>query len=354
MLPDEESFSAAVITADPRLPVIRVVRDFAARVEDVRHAHTDPGLVAKWIGPDSVTTVIDHWDCRALGSYRYVCETDAGPQGFRGTFPEVGESRIVQTIANEADPGSVALETISFERLDDDRTRLRRESLHGSFEARDAMLAGEEAAAIDQGFAKLDRLLTLGSATPDSPAARHRRFASVFTQRVEGVSDWRVPAPVEGWAAVDVVRHLITWLPGFLGAFTTISLPVGPSVDDDPVAAWRIHCEAVQQLLDDPAVAEGPCETPMFGEQSLAEVIDRIYTADVFMHTWDLAVATGQDTRLDPEFCGQLLDGMQPMDRVLRESGQYGPKVEVPTDAGVQAHLLGFIGRDPSWRGRTA
>jgi hypothetical protein len=44
-----------------------------------------------------------------------------------------------------------------------------------------------------------------------------------------------------------------------------------------------------------------------------------------------------------------MLAGMEPMDELLRSSGQYGPKVDVPEDADVQTRLLGFIGRDPSF-----
>jgi len=69
----------------------------------------------------------------------------------------------------------------------------------------------------------------------------------------------------------------------------------------------------------------------------------------VFMHTWDLARATGQDDRLDPDFCAELLGGMEQMEQVIRSSGQYGPRVEVPPDADTQTRLLGFIGRDPFW-----
>jgi len=38
------------------------------------------------------------------------------------------------------------------------------------------------------------------------------------------------------------------------------------------------------------------------------------------------------------------------MEEIIRSSGQYGPRVEVPADADVQARLLGFIGRDPYWK----
>jgi len=67
------------------------------------------------------------------------------------------------------------------------------------------------------------------------------------------------------------------------------------------------------------------------------------------MHTWDLARATGQDDRLDPGFCAQLLGGMEQMEEVIRSSGQYGPRVEVPAGTDTQTRLLGFIGRDPFW-----
>lgn len=40
-----------------------------------------------------------------------------------------------------------------------------------------------------------------------------------------------------------------------------------------------------------------------------------------------------------------MLEGMLPLDEVLRQSGQYGPRVEVPDDADVQTKLLAFIGR---------
>ena len=46
-----------------------------------------------------------------------------------------------------------------------------------------------------------------------TPAAFHRAVAGPFTQLVRGAADWEAPAPVEGWAARDVVRHLAEWFP---------------------------------------------------------------------------------------------------------------------------------------------
>lgn len=183
----------------------------------------------------------------------------------------------------------------------------------------------------------------------DGPAAEHRRIAGAFTETVEGVAPaaWDNPAPPEGWVARDVVRHLTEWFPAFLQGATGLALPAGPSVDEDPVSAWRTQTDAVQALLDDPASAEREYDFEHIGTMSLGQAIAMIYTGDVFLHRWDLARATGQDETLDAEKCAEMLEGMRPMDEVLRQSGHYGPRVEVPDAADVQTQLLAFIGRTP-------
>ena len=186
-------------------------------------------------------------------------------------------------------------------------------------------------------------------ALPDRPAERHREIGRVFTDRVRGTRSWDAPAPVAGWAARDVVRHLVEWLPAFLADGSAVRLPTVPSVDDDPVGAWQAHADGVQALLDDPATAGLTLSNQHIGAIAVDRAIDQFYTPDVFMHTWDLARATGQDDRLNPRFCASLLAGMEPMEAVIRSSGQYGPPVPVPDDADAQARLLGFIGRDPYW-----
>ena len=184
---------------------------------------------------------------------------------------------------------------------------------------------------------------------PHDPAGRHRAIADIFTDRVRGVSDWDAPAPVQGWVARDVVRHLVEWFPAFLKGGTGITLPQGPTVDEDPVGAWTSHADAVQALLDDPATETKVLSNPHTGDVPLPQAVDQFYTGDVFMHTWDLARATGQPDRLDAEFANQMFSGMEQFDEMLRTSGQYGPRVAVPESADITDKLMGFVGRDPSW-----
>jgi uncharacterized protein (TIGR03086 family) len=187
-------------------------------------------------------------------------------------------------------------------------------------------------------------------ALPEDPAERHRQIAGGFTDRVKGTRSWDDPAPVPGWTARSVVDHLTSWFPAFLEGGAGIELP---KADPDPVTAWQAQTNAVQALLDDPATAGRMLSNPHTGDVPLDQAIDRFYTSDVFMHTWDLARASGQDDRLDAEFCAAMLEGMQPIEELIRSSGQYGPAVPVPADADPQTKLMAFIGRDPNWRPTT-
>jgi uncharacterized protein (TIGR03086 family) len=180
-------------------------------------------------------------------------------------------------------------------------------------------------------------------------ADHYRRTAAAFSQRVREVPDgaWDNPAPCEGWVARDVVRHLVEWPPSLLFDTWGLPRPAMPSVDDDPVGAWEVMDRAFQGALDDPAVAGRVEDVPRMGPMSFGQAFDMLVTSDVFLHTWDLARATGLDETLDPDECHRLFVGMEPMDEVLRASGHYGPRVAVPEDADEQTKLLAFIGRRP-------
>jgi uncharacterized protein YndB with AHSA1/START domain len=148
------------ITADPDVPLVRIVRDFDAPPDKVFRAHVDPELVVQWMGPRSTTMRIDHWDCRTLGSYRYVAEHGGEEFGFRGCFHEVRPSElIVQTFTFEGMPEGVALERMVFEDLGDGRTRIVGTSLVDSFEDRDAFLSSGMEVGVNEGYERLDELL---------------------------------------------------------------------------------------------------------------------------------------------------------------------------------------------------
>ncbi len=154
----------ARISADPDVPIVRIVREFDAPVEKVYRAHVDPELVAQWMGPNSTQVRIDSWDARTGGSWRYVATAGDEEYGFRGCFHELRPDQlIVQTFTFEGDPDGVALETLWFEDLGGGRTRLRTQSLVDSFEGRDAWLRSGMEVGVDDGYAKLERMIVDGA-----------------------------------------------------------------------------------------------------------------------------------------------------------------------------------------------
>ncbi|KUL27668.1 SRPBCC family protein [Actinoplanes awajinensis] len=155
--------SEARIEADKDLPIIRITRDFAATPEQLFRAHTDPELFAQWCGPDSTVTRIDRWDATTGGAWRYVAVQGTEEYGFHGSFHEVGPERIVQTFTFEGMPEGVSLETLTFEDLGDGRTRLHAQSLVDSIAGRDAWLQSGMETGVNEGYTKLDTLLTKGA-----------------------------------------------------------------------------------------------------------------------------------------------------------------------------------------------
>jgi uncharacterized protein (TIGR03086 family) len=186
------------------------------------------------------------------------------------------------------------------------------------------------------------------TSAPTTPAQRHAQDAARFTELVESASagDWARPSPVPDWTAVDVVAHLVEWSRGFLGG-AGITLPA-LDVGADPATAWRRHVSDIQAVLDDPAGRV--LSNPHIGDKPVDEAIDQFYTADVWMHSWDLAKALGREPDLDQERCSAVLAAMEPIEQLLRDSGEFGPARPVATDASPQDKLVAFIGRDPAWR----
>ncbi|WP_431903211.1 maleylpyruvate isomerase family mycothiol-dependent enzyme [Amycolatopsis thermoflava] len=181
-----------------------------------------------------------------------------------------------------------------------------------------------------------------------TPAQQHAQDAARFTALVDSAAsgDWARPSPVAGWTALDVVKHLVEWSRSFLRG-AGIELPA-LDVGADPAAAWKQHVADIQAILEDPAGRV--LSNPHTGDNPVDEAIDQFYTADVWMHTWDLGKALGREPDLGQDRCAAALAAMRPIEHLLRDSGQYGPAVPVADDASPQDKLMAFIGRDPAWR----
>jgi uncharacterized protein (TIGR03086 family) len=81
-----------------------------------------------------------------------------------------------------------------------------------------------------------------------------------------------------------------------------------------------------------------------FGDVSGREYVLQL-TADLAIHAWDLARATGQDAALDPGAVALLLPWTEANANLLAGSGMFGPPIEADPGAPDDVRLLGLLGR---------
>jgi uncharacterized protein YndB with AHSA1/START domain len=152
--------SKTQIDAPAGVPFVDITREFDAPLELVRRAWTDPDLVKQWLGPRKYEMVIEQWDARAGGAYRYIHRDDAGNEfAFHGVFHSNDPDNMVQTFEFEGMPGHVSLDKLQLEDIGGGRTRARIHSVYQSLEDRDGMVQAGMGDGVSEGFERLDELL---------------------------------------------------------------------------------------------------------------------------------------------------------------------------------------------------
>jgi uncharacterized protein YndB with AHSA1/START domain len=142
-------------------PFIDWEREFDAPVEAVFRAHQDPELVKQWMGPREYETEMEVYEFKTGGRWRFLQRNDAGEEyAFNGVFHVVRDNEFaIQTFEFEGFPDVVSIETLTFEDLDDGRTRLRGHSTYPSLESRDGMVSSGMETGMGEGYERLDDLL---------------------------------------------------------------------------------------------------------------------------------------------------------------------------------------------------
>jgi uncharacterized protein (TIGR03086 family) len=187
-------------------------------------------------------------------------------------------------------------------------------------------------------------------------AQQHRQALDATRTTVAGVKadQWAAPTPNEGWDVRALVNHIVSgnlWA-AELAAGRTIA-EVGDRLDgdvlgNDPLSAYDASAQEAAAAFEAPGALDAPCAV------SYGPVPGSVYAGhrfiDVLIHGWDLAVATDQDTTLDPHLVEACLAVVEPQANLLQGSGGYGTNVDAPAGADAQTRLLGLLGRRPPHR----
>ena len=147
----------------PGVQEIIVIREFDAPRELVFKAYIEADLYARWIGPHELSTTIEVFEPHLGGTYRFIQNNPAGQEfAFHGVFHEVTPpERIIETFEYEGMPekGHASLESVTFESMPDNRTRMITRSVFLSVVDRDGMIAGGMERGEIESYERLDELL---------------------------------------------------------------------------------------------------------------------------------------------------------------------------------------------------
>lgn len=154
---------------------------------------------------------------------------------------------------------------------------------------------------------------------------------------------WTNPSPCEGWAARDVVRHIVETQRDFLTRHD-VDLGEAADVDADPAAAWRDHAKRVGEALSDDTVPATAFDGH-FGPTTVGATLEQFYVWDMVVHRWDVATSIGMDADLTDAELDRIQAGADSFGEALYMDGVCQPAVAPPADADRTARLLARLGR---------
>lgn len=191
------------------------------------------------------------------------------------------------------------------------------------------------------------------AATEITPTLRalHRRALEATRAVVAGVDagQWSDPTPCSAWDVRALVNHLVVgnlWAAELVRGRTIAEVGDvldGDRLGEDPLRAYDQSAESAASAFEAPGALTAPCAV------SYGPVPGEVYAGhrfvDVLVHGWDLAVATGQPSTLDPELVGSCWEIVRPQLAALQASGMFGTEPVTTQPEGVQARLLAALGR---------
>ena len=167
-----------------------------------------------------------------------------------------------------------------------------------------------------------------------------------------GADQWSLPTPCEDWTVRDLVNHVTgesLWAVPLVDGQTIEEVGDrfdGDLLGDDPTTAAQDAAEAALAAVG-ARLPEGGSVHLSYGEERLEEYVAQL-AADHLVHGWDLAVAIGAPSRLDPDAVAGVADWFDEREGIYRSVGAIGPRAGTYDDP--QDDLVARFGRDPGWQ----
>lgn len=182
-------------------------------------------------------------------------------------------------------------------------------------------------------------------------AELHKRAVQGMTTRIHDIKDtrWSSATPCSDWNLRDLVSHVTSeclWTVPLMEGKTIGE--VGDAFDgdvlgSDPKSSWDAASEAAVDAVSAPGALTRTVHLS-FGDFPADEYVRQMF-ADMLIHSWDVARATGGDERLDPELVAACAAWFASMEDAYRGAGVIGPRAHNPDEADEQSQLLAAFGR---------
>ena len=188
--------------------------------------------------------------------------------------------------------------------------------------------------------------MSLSDAIKKAAAAAEQVVAGVTADQLDN------PTPCSDWNVRELGNHLTGFLP-----YSANAARKGPEMggaDEAPDFTAGDWSGSFSHLADD-LVAAWSGEGAMEGETAFgpgmmpAQSAAGITLMELTVHGWDLATATGQEIKLDPETAAMAAMVTSQAGEAARESGVFGPPVPHTPGAGPVENALADSGRNPNW-----
>jgi len=160
---------------------------------------------------------------------------------------------------------------------------------------------------------------------------------------------WQSATPCDGWDVRALLNHVVAgnlWAAELAAGGTIAGVRDrldGDLLGTDPAGAYAASADAAAAVFSKPGAMDAPCAV------SYGPVPGSVYAGhrfiDVFVHGWDLAVATGQDAKLDPALMQACRDVIEPQLGAFRGAGAFGGELAAPSGATDQDRFLAMLGR---------
>jgi len=177
-----------------------------------------------------------------------------------------------------------------------------------------------------------------------------RRFAAV----VGGVrtEQWHDETPCSEWDVRTLVHHVLyeqRWVPLLLDGLTIAQVGdrfEGDLMGQDP-STWAGLVATSVEMAHASVTRPGTLDRTVhlsYGDAPAEEYVMQL-TADLAIHAWDVARATGQDDAVDADVVALLLPWTDANIDVWAKMGLFGPRIEVNRSAPHDVRLLALMGR---------